>query len=101
MASLYTENAVYSPMTGGLIEGREGVQGFYEEAKPTSLDLRSARTEAIGEAAVLDIGTFTVMLPGEGGEMEVEGEYVAVIEAGEDGPQIRSVSTFPMRQAQE
>lgn len=98
VAALYAEDAIYAPLYGGLIEGRDGIASFYEQSGTTALDLRPSRTEMIGETGVLSLGTFTVTLPGEAGEMEVEGEYVTIGEVGENGLQLRSANIFPMRQ---
>lgn len=99
VASLYAEDGLYTPMIGGLIEGREGIASFYGESGVKAVDLRSSRTEMIGENVVLLIGTFTVTVPGEAGDMDVEGEYVTIGEVGGDGLQLRSVNVFPARQA--
>jgi uncharacterized protein (TIGR02246 family) len=99
VAALYAEDGLYAPMSGGLIEGRDGIADFYAQSGVTAVDLRSSRTEMIGETVVLLIGTFTVTLAGEGGDMDVEGEYVTVAEVGEDGLQLLSGNIFPLRQA--
>lgn len=99
VASLYAEDGLYTPMRGGLIEGREGIADFYAESGLKALDLRSSRMEMISENAVLLLGSFTVTRPGEAGDMEVEGEYVTIGEIGDDGLHFRSVNVFPARQA--
>ena len=99
VASLYAEDGIYAPLMGGLIEGREGIAGFYAESGVKGVDLRPSRAEMIGEDGVLLLGTFTVTLAGEAGDMDIEGEYVTIGEVGEDGIRIRSVNVFPMRQA--
>lgn len=100
LASLYTENPIYSPLSGGIIEDRQEIQNFYGQSGLKALDLRSTRAETVGENLILDIGTFTATLPGEAGEdMVVEGEYVALSEVGENGVLLRSVTAFPRRQA--
>lgn len=100
VAALYAEDAIYSPITGGIVEGRSGVQGVYDQMGFTSVDLQSDRAEAIGEDVVVDTGTFAATMAGEDGETQLEGEYVVVAERGEDGNYlIRTNSIFPTRQA--
>lgn len=101
IASMYVDEPIYSPFSGGFIEDREGIRGFYEQLGLKALDIRSSRTEALGENLILDIGTLTATLAGEEGDMEVEGEYVALAEAGADGLRLRSLTAFPLREAPE
>lgn len=96
--SFFAENAIFMPSTGGIIDGREGILSWHQQSGITATDIRSSKTEMIGENLILDIGTFAATLPEDAGGT-LEGEYVTVIEVGEDGLQIRSLSTFPVRQA--
>ena len=98
MGSLFTENATFLPMTGGMFEGPEGIRGYHEESGLTALDATSTRTEMLGENLILDIGTFTATATTEEGDMELQGEYVVLAEVGEDGLRIRTVTAFPVRQ---
>lgn len=95
--SMFAENAIMLPMTGGMVEGRDGIRQWHETAIATT-DVRSSRREKIGENVILDIGTFTATLSEGAGGGTLEGEYVTVVENGDTGLQIRSLSTFPMRQ---
>jgi hypothetical protein len=99
LSSLFVENPIYLPISGGIIEDREGIASFYEQSGLTALDARSSRTETVGENLVLDIGTFTATLAEEAGGGTLEGEYVILGEVGENGLQIRSLAAFPARQA--
>jgi ketosteroid isomerase-like protein len=98
IGSLFTENAVYQPFTGGMVEGRAEIQSTLEQNPAEAIDIRSSRVEMLGENMLFDIGTFTLTLPEEAGGT-FEGEYVSLSEMGENGPQIRSLTTFPLRQA--
>ena len=96
---MFAEDATFLPMMGGTVEGRSGVQSFYEKSGQTAVDIQSSKTEMLGENLVLDTGTFTLTLSEEAGGMDVPGEYVSIGEIGENGVQIRHLMTFPVRQA--
>lgn len=101
VAALYAEDALYSPFFGGIVEGREGVQGFYEEAGLASADIRPVRSERVGEGLVLILGNVTATLKEEAGGDALEGEFVVLAQEGEDGLRIRSLTVFPLRQPPE
>ena len=96
LASLFTEDAVFWPISGGSFEGRDAIrQTLQQDPQPEAASIRSTHTERLGDL-VFDVGTFTVTLSGaEGGEME--GEYVVVAEETEDGMQIRRLISFEPR----
>ena len=98
ISAMFTEDATFLPMTGGTVEGRSGVQGYYEQSGQAAVDIQSSTTEMLGENLILDAGTFTLTLSEEAGGMEVPGEYVSIGEVGEGGIQIRHLMTFPVRQ---
>ena len=97
IASLFVENGVYLPVTGGMVEGREAIRSALEQDPAGAVSIRSSRVEPLGENMIFDIGTFTISLPEEAGGT-FEGEYVSLSEMGENGLQIRSLTTFPVRQ---
>src|SRR5688572_16620567 len=77
VASMFTEDAVYLPITGGSFEGRDAILQYLQETgAPQALEIQSTRTERIGDKT-LDIGTFTLTLTAELGQ-PIEGEYVVV-----------------------
>ena len=97
IGSLFTENAVYQPVNGGMVEGREAIRSAVEQDPAEAVNIRSSRVELLGEKMLFDLGTFTLTLLEEAGGT-FEGEYVSLSEMGENGPQIRSLTTFPLRQ---
>ena len=97
IASLFVEDGVYLPVTGGMVEGREAIRSALEQDPEGAVSIRSSRVEPLGENMIFDIGTFTISLPEEAGGT-FEGEYVSLSEMGENGLQIRSLTTFPLRQ---
>ncbi|EYD74952.1 hypothetical protein Rumeso_03464 [Rubellimicrobium mesophilum DSM 19309] len=99
LGSMFAEDATYLPETGGVVEGREAIQAAYGESGATGLDIRSSQTKMIGEGLGLDLGTYTVTVAGEAGDMDLEGEYVVVFRESEAGLEIVSLTTFPVRQA--
>lgn len=98
IGSMFAEDATYMPFTGGVAEGREAIASHHEQNPIQSIDVRSTKTEMIGEDVVLDIGTWTLTLPEEAGAGTVEGEYVLVAEVAENGLVGRSLTTFLTRQ---
>ena len=99
MTALFTESATILPMNGGLIEGPQETRSYYEQSGLTRVDARSAKTETLADNLIFDFGSFTATFSGEAGAMEVDGEYVAIAEDGEDGLRLRSLTTFPKRQS--
>lgn len=98
LEALFTENATYLPISGGMYEGSEAIRGHLEQSGLTALDATSSKSESVGENMILDFGTFTATATGEAGEMELQGEYVALVEEAEDGLRIHHLSGFPTRQ---
>ena len=101
LATLFSEDGVLLPFTGGMFTGREEIQGYHEQSGLTAVDAISTKTETVGGNLILDIGTFTFTAtpPGGGGAMNGQGEYVALAEEGANGLQLRSLTSFPVRQA--
>lgn len=96
LAGLFTEDAVFWPADGGVFEGREQIREALQEGpNPTSAEIRARRIERIGDL-VLDVGTFTIILPDTQGRME--GEYLALAEDTEEGIRILRLIGFPPRQ---
>ncbi len=98
VASLFTEDAIYWPVSGGSFEGRDAIrEAVGEGAQPQSAEISSTHTERMGDL-VFDVGTFSITLPeAQGGAME--GEYAAVSEESGDGLAIHRLIGFPARRA--
>ena len=98
LAGLFTEDAIFWPLGGGSFEGRDNIQqAMQQEPTPETADIRSTRTERIGDM-VLDVGTFSATLPeAQGGA--VEGEYVVIVNETGDGPAIHRLIAFQPRRA--
>ena len=102
LASLFTEDAMFWPVSGGNFEGRDAIrEALREDAQPQSAEISSTHTERMGDL-VFDVGTFSITLPeaqggAQGGTME--GEYVVVAEETGDGLSIRRLIGFPARRA--
>lgn len=86
LVELYTEDAVMWPFSGGMHEGRQAIRGFFEDnPRMESFDVRSVRTERLGDF-VVNVGTFTGSMPAEAGGGSVEGEFVVI--AREEGGEL-------------
>jgi ketosteroid isomerase-like protein len=98
LVELYSEDAVLWPFSGGMYEGRDAIRGFFQDnPRMESFDLRSERTERVGDF-VLDVGTFIGAMPADAGGGPVEGEYV-VIAREEDGElKLHRLFAAPRRQ---
>jgi uncharacterized protein (TIGR02246 family) len=98
LASLFTEDAIFWPVSGGSFEGRDAIrEAVREDAQPQSAEISSTHTERMGDL-VFDVGTFAITLPeAQGGAME--GEYAVVAEESGDGLSIRRLIGFPARRA--
>jgi uncharacterized protein (TIGR02246 family) len=96
LASLFTDDAVFWPLSGGSFEGREAIrEALEQDAQPQAAEIRSTHTEQMGDF-VLDVGTFTMTLPeAQGGT--VEGEYLVVAEEADDGLSIHRLISFQPR----
>jgi uncharacterized protein (TIGR02246 family) len=98
LASLFTEDAIFWPVSGGSFEGRNAIrEALREDAQPQSAEISSTHTERMGDL-VFDVGTFSITLAeAQGGAME--GEYVVVAEETDDGLSIRRLIGFAARGA--
>jgi uncharacterized protein (TIGR02246 family) len=96
LASLFTQDAIFWPLSGGSFEGRDAIrEALGQDAQPEAAEIRSTRTEQTGDY-ILDIGTFSMTLPeAQGGT--VEGEYVVLAEEADDGLAIHRLISFQPR----
>jgi uncharacterized protein (TIGR02246 family) len=105
LAGLFTEDAVWWPLSGGRVEGRDEIRAaFQQDVQPQAADINSTHSERIGDM-FFDVGTFTITLPeaeaAAMGAATVEGEYVVVIQETDDGMRISRLIGFPPRRAVE
>jgi uncharacterized protein (TIGR02246 family) len=100
LASLFTEDAIFWPVSGGRFDGRDAIrEAVGEDPQPQTAEIRSTHTERMGDL-VFDVGTFSITLPEvQGGAME--GEYAVVAEETDDGLSIHRLIGFPARRAPE
>ena len=98
LASLFSEDATFWPVSGGRLEGRAAIlKAIGDDPQPQTAEITSAHSEQMGDL-VFDVGTFTMTLPeAQGGTME--GEYAVVAEDTGDGLSIRRLIAFPPRRA--
>ena len=97
LVELHAEDAVMWPFDGGMHEGRDAIRGYFEDnPRPESFDVRSGRTERIGEF-ILNVGTFTGAMPADAGGAPMQGEYVVIARESDGALQLHRVIAFPPR----
>jgi uncharacterized protein (TIGR02246 family) len=80
IANLYTEDAALFPPGGDRIDGRAGIQTFWQGAIDSGMkitDLRAVEVEARGDTAG-EVGVFTATVPGDTGLTTVDGQYIVI-----------------------
>ena len=81
VAEQYTADARIQPPGASTIDGRQGIQEFWQgfiDAKVGDLTLRSDEIEDFGSQA-LEIGTLTASAPGESdARVELTGKYIVL-----------------------
>ena len=81
VAAQYTSDAQILPPGASRIEGRQGIQGFWQgfiDANVGDLTLRSDEIEDSGSQAV-EIGTVSASAPGEGdARVQLAGKYIVL-----------------------
>jgi uncharacterized protein (TIGR02246 family) len=97
LASLFTDDAIFWPVSGGSFESRDAIrEALEQDAQPQSAEIRSTHTERVGNL-ILDVGTFAITLPeAQGGA--IEGEYIVLAEETDGGLSIHRLIGFPPRQ---
>ena len=88
LAASYTPDAAVLPPGGARVDGRADIQAFWQgamDAGVSDVDLQTVEVSAVGGVAV-EVGTFTLMAPGEnGGKVTVKGKYLVTYHRGDDG----------------
>jgi ketosteroid isomerase-like protein len=98
LVELYSEDAVLWPFSGGMYEGRDAIRGFFQDnPRMESFDLRSERTERVGDF-VLDVGTLIGTMPADAGGRPVEGQYVAIAREEDGELKLHRLFAAPRRQ---
>lgn len=80
VASLYSANAALLPPDAARVNGRAGIQAFWQgviDAGITIDSLRAVEVEARGDMAY-EVGGFELSVPGESGTTKVTGKYIVV-----------------------
>ncbi len=80
VASLYSEDAVVFPPGADRIDGRPGIQAFWQgaiDAGMTLTDLHPVEIDAQGDTAI-EVGAFILNIPGEAGSTDAHGQYIVV-----------------------
>ncbi|MCW5713433.1 MAG: nuclear transport factor 2 family protein [Bauldia sp.] len=94
---LFTADALYMPVFGGAYAGADAIRSFAATAgRPASLDIRSVAWRWAGEL-ILDVGTFTLVLPPQAGGGTIEGEYTAIVQEVDGDLRLLQLVTFPPR----
>lgn len=97
MRALFTEDALYMPLFGGMFSGGDAIEGYFGNAPaPASLDIVSSHWEWAGDY-IIDVGTFTLVVPPQGGGATITGEYTAVVEEIDGAFLLRHLATFATR----
>lgn len=88
VAALYTDDATIMPPNNKMIQGKEGVQEFWNRAIQMGLkDLSLTTVNLDGSGSIVyEIGKYSLGIEAEGQEiMRDSGKYVVVWQAQEDG----------------
>ena len=88
LAAVYTPDAVVLPPGGARVDGRANIQAFWQgamDAGVSDVDLRTVEVSRAGDVAI-EVGTFTLMAPGDNGEkVTLKGKYLVTYLRGDDG----------------
>ncbi len=88
VAAHYTDDAALLPPDAARIDGREGIQGFWQaliDAGLGDVTLTTQEVDDFGEVAN-EVGTISATAPSEdGGRVQLAGKYVVVWKRGGDG----------------
>jgi uncharacterized protein (TIGR02246 family) len=88
LASLYSQDAVYMPVSGERIEEREAIEAHFESdfrRGMSELKVEPQETKQIGDA-FYDSGAYSMMAAGPTEQkMPVRGSYVVLVQPTDDG----------------
>ena len=88
VAAHYTDDAALLPPGAAKIDGREGIQGFWQaliDAGVRDVTLTTQEIDDFGDVAN-DVGTISATAPSEdGGRVQLAGKYLVVWKRGGDG----------------
>ncbi len=88
VAAHYTDDAALLPPGAAKIDGREGIQGFWQaliDAGVRDVVLTTQEIDDFGDVAN-DVGTISATAPSEdGGRVQLAGKYLVVWKRGGDG----------------
>lgn len=88
VAALYTADAVLLPPGAAKIDGREGIQGFWQaliDAGVRDVAVITQEVDEFGDVAN-DVGTISATAPSDdGGRVQLAGKYLVVWKRGGDG----------------
>ncbi len=88
VAAHYTDDAALLPPEAARIDGREGIQGFWQaliDAGVRDVALTTQEVDDFGDVAN-EVGTISATAPSEdGGRVQLAGKYVVVWKRGGDG----------------
>ncbi len=88
VAANYTDDAALMPPEAARINGREGIQGFWQaliDAGIRDVALTTQEVDEFGDVAN-EVGTISATAPSEdGGRVQLAGKYVVVWKRGGDG----------------
>ncbi len=87
VAAHYTEDAALLPPDAARIDGREGIQGYWQafiDAGIRDVELTTQEVDNFGDVAN-EVGTISATAPSkDGGRVQLAGKYVAVWKRGGD-----------------
>ena len=88
VAAHYTDDAALLPPEAARIDGREGIQGYWQaliDAGVRDVALTTQEVDDFGDVAN-EVGTISATAPSEdGGRVQLAGKYVVVWKRGGDG----------------
>lgn len=96
LVSLFTDDAVFMPVTGGIYRGREEIRRFFEEQRSdgSSMRIDSMQLDDLGDDVLFNLGTFVGSVRTEEGEQQVEAEYVALVKREREAFKIYRLVSF-------
>lgn len=102
IAATFAEDGVFTPIAGGTYEGREAVRAYYREdpvvqGGQAQFSAAPTRSERLTDDLLHEVGTFTLVVPTDGGERRLEGEYTAVATREDGDWKIHHLTSFAPR----